>query len=162
MKFFTNWTESMVRGCVAAEVNTAFKSLACDPAHVANQLDMAANEVANRVDMDALAELLAEKVDVDTSEIARVVARNLDMDDVIEKVVEEIDMGQVCARCAEKIEIDTDDVADRAAVLVKEDIDMDSVAQKVAANIGWESDVLDYERLAKAMLSCFAKSIVKS
>ena len=109
MKFFTNWIESMVRRCVAAEVNTAFKSLACDPAHVANQLEMAADEVARHVEMDALAELLAEKVDVDTSEIARVVARNLDMDDVIEKVVEEIDMGQVCDRCAEKIEIDTDD-----------------------------------------------------
>lgn len=187
MRFFTNWLESVVRGCVreclfdsadarelfqntvAAEVEKSVRNVACSPADVANHLDprkvaeqMGVDEVARYVDMDELADAVAEKVDVDTSEIARIAGRNLDMDDIVSRVVDDIDMGQVCEQCAERIEVNTDDVVERAAELAKDDIDIDSVTEKVAENIDWEADVLDYESLARALLKCFAKSIVKS
>lgn len=189
MKFFTNWIESLVRGCVreclfdsadarqllqntvAWEVEKSLRSVCRDPAAIANSLsDPQLKEIAKslvddvtyRIDLDDVAERLAEKVDIDTSEIARNVTRNVDMDDIVSRVVDEIDMGQVCEACAERIAVDSDDVVERAAELAKDDIDVDAVIEKVADSIDWEADVLDYESLARALLKCFAKSIVKS
>jgi len=224
MKFFTNWIESLVDRAVTrmmdspvfmAELTDKVRA-SCPPDNAAvaasltsKQLRDIAKEVQEDVtysmDLDDVAERLAEKVDIDTTEIASSVARRLDMDDIVKHVADEIDMGQVCEQCAEKIEVDEDkviertaemladnisqsdiaekvaedmdtdeiarrvsdnidgdDVAQRAAELAKDDIDIDSVTERVAENIDWDADVLDYESLARALLKCFAKSIVKS
>lgn len=137
----------------------------CDPASVAEHISLdslASNvdmhDLAHYIDLDDVAERVAEKVDVDTAEIASNVARNLDMDDVVSHVKDEIDMAQVCEQCAEKIEVDEDDVIARAAEMVADNIDSDDVAAKVAENIDWEADVLDYDQLARAILRTIAKT----
>lgn len=109
-----------------------------NPATIASHIDCA--YVADSLDADDLADRLADKVDIDTGEIARMVGRNLDVDDVVSSVVahiaDDIDMSQVCDRCAEKIEVDEDEVIRLAA---------DAIA-----------DNIDYDRLAKALLAVFA------
>jgi len=181
MKFFTNWIESLVDRAVTrmmdspvfmAELTDKVRA-SCPPDNAAvaasltsKQLRDIAKEVQEDVtysmDLDDVAERLAEKVDIDTTEIASSVARRLDMDDIVKHVADEIDMGQVCEQCAERIEVDREDVVERAAELAKDDIDVDMVIEKVAESIDWDADVLDYESLARALLKCFAKSIVKS
>lgn len=150
------------KAMLAEQVAESYRHM-IDPAAVADQLDplavakgVAVDEVARYVDEDSIAELLAEKVDVDAAEIARNVARNLDMDAIVSHVADEIDMEQVCEACAERLHINDDDVIERAAELVRENIDESDVAEKVADKIDWEADVLDYEQLAKALLAAFA------
>jgi len=154
---------------VSAEVAQAMRDVACTPEQMSSHLDyrklaekVAVDEVARYVDIVRLSDIVADNVEIDSSDIATRVARNLDMDDVASHVADEIDMGQVCEQCAEKIEVDEDAVVERAAEIAAENVDNDEVAAKVAENIDWEADVLDYETLAKALLACFAKSVTKS
>lgn len=86
-----------------------------------------------------VSEKVAETVDVDTSEIARNVVRNLDMDDVVSGVVGEIDMAQVCEQCAERIEVDEEEVIRRAAESVADNTDSDDVARQVAEHLDMDT-----------------------
>ena len=160
------------KSVLAEEVAESYRHLvesSVTPAQVADQMDprtvaaqVAVDEVARYVDMDELASQVADKVDIDTSEIARNVARNLDMDDLVSHLTDEIDTDDVIEQVAKNVAIDSDAVVEKAAELLADDIDRSDIAAKLAENINWEADVLDYEELAKALLRRFAKSIVQS
>lgn len=67
-------------------------------------MDDLAEQIAENIDTDDIAEQIADSINMD--EISRRIVRSIDMDEIAEQIAENIDMGEISEQIAENIDMD--------------------------------------------------------
>lgn len=134
---------SMTNGVRIADVAWRFSNLRDEFSEYMSAGSGAARSTvdANDVDLDNIAEQVAESIDIsdiadnlDISDIAgnidiSEIADNIDIDEIAEQVADNVDMSEIAEHVAENI--DLDEIAEH----VKDNIDLDEIAESVADHI---------------------------